>query len=129
MDKKYRYFVNILYRIYDTNNKSCLSSEEEWYKKKDIFAFMGTLYKDRKINTQFPCIENIETNIIEKCSDTSELINYKYLLHLNGYGGGRSAKLKYLMLTGSLIFYMLNYNAVEENINSLSCINEMKKYL
>ena len=118
-----------------TDNKSYLSSEEEWYKKHDIFAFMGTLYKDRKINTQFPPIENIETNIIEKstldekCADMSELINYKYLLHLNGYGGSRSTNLKYLMLTGSLIFYMLNYNAVEENITPLSYINEMKKYV
>jgi hypothetical protein len=115
--------------------ESFMVTKDVWSKKENKVTFVGNLYKDRIINTRFPYIDGVEPNIIcvrqdqTYYTDMSELPKYKYLLNLNGCGGGWSVRLKYLFMCGSLVFYIINYNAVERHINSLLHLKYMNPYI
>jgi hypothetical protein len=123
-------------KIYDNireKTESYMKNIESWNKKQDKLTFIGSLYEDRKINTLFPVMSKVEALIIgnsmhnEKCIDITELCRYKYLLNLNGCGGGWSVRLKYLMMCGSLVFYIIHYNSIEKN--NIQKIQFLKPYI
>jgi hypothetical protein len=91
---------------------------DEWSKKEDTLIFVGALTEEnhRIKNTAFGEINgvtNIIVNSLNVSKDTyisrEELAKYKYLLHLNGHVGAYSSRLKYLLMTGSLCFYITDY--------------------
>lgn len=140
------YSFDFLYKIHEkipyevTYNNIKIASEpymdslESWSKKESKITFIGALYKDRTVNSKIITPNNVETNIVDKSyfnsaySDMSELSKDKYLLNLNGCGGGWSVRLKHLFMCGSLVFYITDYYAIETHINSLLGIPEMKNY-
>jgi len=123
--------VNNDIKIYDAEkdkiyNQSLqyMKSYEDWLKKEDVIFFTGGLYEDRKLNAKLPEIEGIKT-FIQAPNDKSNFIelsdhsNFKYLLNLNGCGGGWSTRLKFLLMCGSLVFYNVKYHLVETHINNI----------
>jgi len=122
------------YKNLISSGEPYLKNTDSWDKKEDKITFIGSLYNDRKINTQFPSTKNVDINIINKSqwdinyTPMEELTKYKYLLNLNGCGGGWSIRLKYLMLSGSLVFYILNYHDLEKSSN-IKKLRNMDKYL
>lgn len=116
-------------------SQSYMTNIETWLKKEEKVSFIGGLYLDRKINTNFPTIKGVDAHIEdksmwdEKYTNMSELSKYKYLLNLNGCGGGWSVRLKYLFMCGSLVFYITNYNAKEKNLNKLLFNKNMDRFI
>jgi hypothetical protein len=101
------------------NARLSMETFESWNKKEDTIIFIGTLNddNDRIENTQFGEIKNVNQIIknnpgpmsFENYVPREALIQYKYLLHLNGHIGAYSSRLKYLLMAGSLCFYITNY--------------------
>uniref|UniRef100_A0A6C0I3P9 Glycosyl transferase CAP10 domain-containing protein n=1 Tax=viral metagenome TaxID=1070528 RepID=A0A6C0I3P9_9ZZZZ len=102
-----------------------LANLETWSTKQNNLAFIGGLYEDRKINTTFLHINNVTPMILNQSQwspnyiDQEEMIQYKYLLNLNGCGGGWSIRLKQLFMCGSLVFYITDYHLIQKDINNL----------
>ena len=110
---------------YDSTYGSLLTSSEHyiksltnWNEKKNNLVFVGSLTDNnyRIHNTNFssncivtPIVKNLSADSGNNFISREELIKYKYLLHLNGNGGAYSSRLKYLLLTNSLVFYITDY--------------------
>lgn len=137
-DFLYKVKEKIPYEITFANIKKASSQYMEslgsWNKKESKITFIGALYKDREINSQFSNSPDVDTLIVnqsyfdKKYSEMSELSKYKYLLNLNGCGGGWSVRLKHLFMCGSLVFYITQFHVIEPHINHLLIIPEMEKY-
>jgi hypothetical protein len=121
-----------------------------WNNKIDEIVFVGSLTdaNDRINNTYFQNLKNVKPYIINQSADAGkhfiqreQLIKYKYLLHLNGNYSAYSSRLKYLLLSGSLVFYITNfkksdmlwmeywmyYPGIIENIILASDVNQCEK--
>lgn len=114
---------------YASTYESLLSSSEyysksltNWNEKKNNVVFVGSLTDNnyRIHNTNFsnnfsnnfivkPIVKNLSADSGNNFISREELIKYKYLLHLNGNGGAYASRLKYLLLTNSLVFYITKY--------------------
>lgn len=95
-----------------------MTNLEEWNKKEDELTFIGALTEEnyRIQNTQFGELRGVKNNVINNLNPSlqtyikrEELAKYKYLLHLNGHKGAYSSRLKYLLMVGSLSFYITGY--------------------
>ena len=95
-----------------------MESPEKWNRKENNIVFVGSLTENnyRKNNTNFskkcivsPIIKNLSADSGDKFVNREDLVRYKYLLHLNGNSGAYSSRLKYLLLTDSLVFYITKY--------------------
>jgi hypothetical protein len=115
--KEPMHYDNVRQSLYEVS-KPFMESIDTWNQKKDAIIFVGTLNNDndRLANTNFGNIPNVEQIIInngnyinDKYITREDLANYKYLLHLNGHNGAYASRLKYLLMTGSLCFYVMNY--------------------
>jgi hypothetical protein len=88
-----------------------------WNSKENAFVFIGSIHTNnyRDVNTQIKSsnvpiiIQNLDAASGERFISRTELGKYKYLLHLNGNGGAYASRLKYLLFTGSLVFYITNF--------------------
>ena len=103
--------------LYD-NSIRYMNDFDIWNNKVDEIVFVGSLTdtNDRINNTNFKNLKEVIPTIIDQSAGSGEnfiqreeLIKYKYLLHLNGNGGAYSSRLKYLLLSGSLVFYITNF--------------------
>ena len=90
----------------------------KWNMKQTEIIFVGSIdnanYRTCNTNfvSNFPIkhtIKNFSASS-EKFIERKELCNYKYLLHLNGNGGAYSSRIKYLLLSNSLVLYITNYH-------------------
>ena len=86
-----------------------------WNEKQNSLVFVGSIHSNnyRDINTNFKgiptIIKNLDAASGNRFISRSELANYKYLLHLNGNNGAYASRLKYLLMTGSLVLYITKY--------------------
>jgi hypothetical protein len=96
----------------------CMANANAWDQKEDALTFIGALTEQnyRIQNTQFGELRGVKNNIINNLNPSlqtyikrEELSKYKYLLHLNGHNGAYSSRLKYLLMVGSLSFYITGY--------------------
>lgn len=115
---------------YETTYSSLLANSEyfincltNWKQKNNNLVFVGSLTDNnyRIHNTNFssncivtPIVKNLSAASENFFISREELIKYKYLLHLNGNEGAYASRLKYLLLTNSLIFYITEY---ENDVN------------
>jgi hypothetical protein len=117
------YYDDAIISLYN-HASTYMKSFETWEKKTDTVVFIGTLNadNDRINNTNFGKIEKVEQIIKnnpypitrENYISREALAQYKYLLHLNGHHGAYSSRLKYLLMTGSLCFYIINHKGHEK---------------
>jgi len=88
--------------------------------KNPILSFVGSIhqYNYRNVNTNFSSsikdIINIDIRNLDAASGSrfisrADLVNYRYLLHLNGNNGAYASRLKYLLLVASLVIYIPNF--------------------
>jgi len=115
--KEPMHYDNVRQSLHDVS-KPFTESFDAWNEKKDAVIFVGTLNddNDRLANTNFGETPNVEQIIVnngnyvnDKYISREDLATYKYLLHLNGHNGAYASRLKYLLMTGSLCFYVMNY--------------------
>lgn len=124
--------VNNDTKIYDAEKEKIynqslqyMNNYEDWIKKEDTLFFTGCLYEDRKLNIKVPEIDGVKT-FIQDHHEKSNFIElsdhtiFKYLLNLNGCGGGWSTRLKFLLMCGSLAFYVVRYHLLETHINNIN---------
>jgi hypothetical protein len=96
-----------------------MESESRWKTKEDTLVFVGSVNddNDRSTNTRFTnsldpvqlWIHNHNHTVNDKYVSREALAQYKYLLHLNGHQGAYASRLKYILMTGSLCFYIPQY--------------------
>ena len=110
---------NVIKNYYESW-KELLENRIEWESKKNSCMFIGTVseHNNRLGNTSMSFNEQLSLEIINQAADSKNFItrdflsNYKFLLHLNGNDGAYASRFKYLLGTGSLVFY--NYNSGNE---------------
>jgi hypothetical protein len=96
-----------VYNLFTRNKK-------EWVDKKDIFFWSGsnTNIIRKKIFESSKLYPNFKINLLDKNKNNyipiDEIINYKFLLNMNGYSYG--GRLNYLFLSQSCIIILKNIN-------------------
>lgn len=104
---------------YKTSHSNLISSKMNWENKEKSCCFVGHVGDNnyRDYNTSIE-LSDIKMKIYNQQSTSQNFINredltkFKYLLHLNGNQGAYASRFKYLLGTGSLVFY--NYDSGSE---------------
>lgn len=94
------------------NNLVNRANQTNYKNKQDALIFVGSLTNENhRITNCKITSDKVDVVIKNQAADSKNFINredlvdYKYLLHLNGHAGAYASRLKYLLGANSLVFY------------------------
>jgi hypothetical protein len=106
----------IIQKPYYSTWKELVEINVDWKDKFDSCIFVGSITSaNNRLHNTNVHIEPLKMIVADQPANSPNFIrrvdlsNYKYLLHLNGNNGAYASRFKYLLGTGSLVFY--NYNS------------------